>query len=75
MDDQIEDHPDQENFLEGIVLSNYRPITCLPIMWKIQTAQIREEIFYSVINSGLFPWKSQNRKNVYLSPYVEEPLN
>ena len=20
-------------------------------------------------------WKSQNRKNVYLSPYVEEPLN
>ena len=20
-------------------------------------------------------WKSQNKKNVYLSPYVEEPLN
>ena len=20
-------------------------------------------------------WKSQNRKNVYLSPYVEEPFN
>ena len=24
---------------------------------------------------GLGRWKSQNRKNVYLSPYVEEPLN
>ena len=25
--------------------------------------------------SGGDRWKSQNRKNVYLSPYVEEPLN
>ena len=24
---------------------------------------------------GLGRWKSQNRKNVYFSPYVEEPLN
>ena len=24
---------------------------------------------------GGVEWKSQNRKNVYLSPYVEEPLN
>ena len=24
---------------------------------------------------GVDRWKSQNRKNVYLSPYVEEPLN
>ena len=24
---------------------------------------------------GMGRWKSQNRKNVYLSPYVEEPLN
>ena len=24
---------------------------------------------------GVGRWKSQNRKNVYLSPYVEEPLN
>ena len=26
-------------------------------------------------DGGLGRWKSQNRKNVYLSPYVEEPLN
>ena len=24
---------------------------------------------------GGWRWKIQNRKNVYLSPYVEEPLN
>ena len=38
--------------------SNYRLITCLPMMWKILTAQIREEIFYSQL---YFP---RNRKAV-----------
>ncbi len=35
--------------------NNYRPITCLPMRWKIWTAQIREEIYCTLINSGLFP--------------------
>ena len=35
--------------------NNYRPITCLPIMWKILTAQVREEIYYSLTSRGLFP--------------------
>ena len=32
---------------------------CLSMMWKILTAQIKEEIFYSLVNSWLFPkeWK------------------
>ena len=33
----------------------YRPMTCLPMMWKILTAQIREEIYYSLTSHGLFP--------------------
>ena len=37
------------------VSNNYRPITCLPMMWKISTAQIREEIYFSLTNRGLFP--------------------
>ena len=37
--------------------NNYRPITCLPIMWKILTAQILREINYSQISRGLFPKK------------------
>ena len=35
--------------------NNYRPITCLPMMWKILTAQIREKIYYSLTSHGLFP--------------------
>ena len=35
--------------------NNYRSITCLPMMWKILTAQIREEIYYSLTSRGLFP--------------------
>ena len=37
------------------VPNNYRPIPRLPMMWKIFTAQIREEIYYSLTNHGLFP--------------------
>ena len=32
-----------------------RPITWLSMMWKILTAQIREEIYYSLTSRGLFP--------------------
>ena len=40
---------------EIIISSNYRPIMCLPMMWKILTAQIKEEIYYSLVCHGLFP--------------------
>ena len=40
---------------KGNTPRNYRPITCLPMMWKILTAQIREEIYYSLTSRGLFP--------------------
>ena len=40
---------------KGTARNNYRPITCLPMMWKILTAQIREEIYYSLNSRGLFP--------------------
>ena len=35
--------------------NNYRPITCLRMMWKILTAQIREKIYNSLTSRGLFP--------------------
>ena len=40
---------------KGTAPNNYRPITCLPMMWKILTAQIREEIYHSLTSRGLFP--------------------
>ncbi len=45
--------------IKGTAQTNYRPITCLPIMWIILTAQIKE-IFYSLISHGIIP---KNRKD------------
>ena len=44
----------QKDPLKGTAPNNYRPITCLPMMWKILTAQIREEIYYSLTSRRLF---------------------
>ena len=40
---------------KGTAANNYRPITCLPVMWKILKAKIREEIYNSLTSRGLFP--------------------
>ena len=50
MDDQRKVHIDPS---KGTAPNNYRPITCLPMMWKILTAQIK--VYYSLTSRGLFP--------------------
>ena len=45
----------QKALNKGTAPNNYRPITCLQMVWKILTAQIREEIYYSLTSRGLFP--------------------
>ena len=40
---------------KGTAPNNYRPITCLLMMWKILTAQIGEKICYSLTSCRLFP--------------------
>ena len=40
---------------KGTAPNNYRPITCLQMMWKILTAQIRKEIYYTVTSRRLLP--------------------
>ena len=40
---------------KGAAPNNYRPITCLPKMWKILIAQIRKKIYYSLTSRWLFP--------------------
>ena len=40
---------------KGTVPNDYRFTTCLSIMCKILTAQIREKIYYSLTSRGLFP--------------------
>ena len=43
----------QKEPLKGAAPTNYRPITCLPMMWKILTAHIREKIYYSLLSRGI----------------------
>ena len=45
----------QKDPLKGTTPNNYRPITCLPMMWKILTAQIRKAIYNSLTSRRLFP--------------------
>ena len=45
----------QKYSLKGTTSNNYKPIKCLLMMWKILTAQIREEVYYSLISHGIFP--------------------
>ena len=45
----------QKDPSKGTAPNNYRPITCLQMMWKILTAQIREKIYHSLTSGGLFP--------------------
>ena len=45
----------QKDPSKGTAPNNYRLITCLPMMWKIQTARIREKIYCSLTSSGSFP--------------------
>ena len=45
MDDEMENCTETERPQKRTIPSNYRLITCLPVMWKILTAQIREEVY------------------------------
>ena len=45
----------QKDPLKRTAPTNYRPITCLPMIWKLLTAQIRDKIYYSLINHGISP--------------------
>ena len=45
----------QKDPLKETTTNNYRLITCLRMMWKILTAQIRKKIYYSLISHRIFP--------------------
>ena len=45
----------QKDPCKGTAPNNYRPITCFPMMWKILTAQISEEMYDLLTSRGLFP--------------------
>ena len=40
---------------KGCVASNYRPITCLPVMWKLFSGVVGDSIYAHLDRQGLFP--------------------
>ena len=51
----------QKDKSKGNVASNYRPITCLPIMWKLLTGIISERLYNYLEETDTIP---TNRKAV-----------
>ena len=45
----------QKDTSKGIVASNYRPITCLPLMWKLLTGVIADQIYAHLDQEKLLP--------------------
>ena len=45
----------QKDVTKGNIASNYRPITCLPLMWKILTGIITEKVYNSLEERELLP--------------------
>ena len=45
----------QKDKSKGIVASNYRPITCLPLMWKLLTGVIADQIYAHLDQEKLLP--------------------
>ena len=51
-----------KDVLKGNVASNYRPITCLPLVWKLMTGIVAEEIYSFMDESELLPEEQKGCK-------------
>ena len=45
----------QNDTSKGNIASNYRPITCLPLMWKLLTGAIADQIYAHLDQEKLLP--------------------
>ena len=45
----------QKDKSKGNVASNYRPITCLPLMWKLLTGVVADQIYAHLDQEKLLP--------------------
>ena len=47
---------------KGVAPSNYRPITCLPVMWKLFSGVMSDSIYEHLDEKGLFPLEQKGCK-------------
>ena len=45
----------QKDLVNGNSVENFRPITCLPLMWKLLTGIISEDMYCFMENENLLP--------------------
>ena len=44
---------------KGNIPSNFRPITCLPLMWKLLTSMISDILYEHLAKQDLLPWEQK----------------
>ena len=54
----------QKDKSKGNVASNYRPITCLPLMWKLLTCVIADQIYARLDQEKLLPAERKRCRKV-----------
>ena len=52
----------QKNKAKGNIPSNYRPITCLPLVWKLLTGILADEIYAYLEKKMLLPEEQKGRR-------------
>ena len=69
MDDEGKNYHDPEWLPNRTISTNYRPITCLLMMWKILTAQIKKK---SIIRLNAADYSRKDRKDstIELKEYI-----
>ena len=51
----VHDYNNNNNNIKGNVASNYRPLTCLSLMWNLQTGVIADQIYGHLDQEKLLP--------------------
>ena len=52
----------QKDTVKGNSVENFRPITCLPLMWKLLTAIISEDMHYFMENENVLSEEQKGRR-------------
>ena len=56
----------QKDKSKGNVASNYRPITCLPLMWKLLTGVIADQIYAYLDQKKLLPEEQKGSRGLMI---------
>ena len=49
----------QKGPTKGRALGNYRPVTCLPVAWKLMTSMIADEMYQYLEDNGMIGEKQK----------------